>query len=100
MSDVPTANVTAERTEEKRERPGEGDRSAPQAESPGDHGSRQQQNAGREREAQQGHRSSSSGTRPDASQSAASRYMRPRSSRNSRARSRSDKPSSRRARSA
>ena len=56
--------------------------------------------AGREREAQQGHRSSSSGMRPDASQSAASRYMRPRSSRNSRARSRSDTPSSRRARSA
>ncbi len=88
------------RTEEKRERPGEGDRRASQPESPRDHRSGQQQDAGREREAEQGHRSSSSGTRPDASQSAASRYMRPRSSRNSRARSRSDTPSSRRARSA
>ena len=89
-----------QRTEEERERPGEGDRGASQPESPCDHRSRPQQNAGREREAYQRHRSSSSGTRPDASQSAASRYIRPRSSRNSRARSRSDQPSSRRARSA
>ena len=41
----------------------------------------EQQDPGREREPQQRHRSSSSGTRPDASQAAASRYIRPRSPR-------------------
>ena len=89
-----------ERSEEERQRPGERDRGAAQPERTGDDGSREQQDPGRERKPQQRHRSSSSGSRPDASQAAASRYIRPRSSRKAKPRSRNAQHSSRRARSA
>ena len=78
-----------ERSEQDRERPGERGRGAAQPERAGDDGAREQQDPGREREPQQRHRSSSSGIRPDASHAAASRYIRPRSSRKTRPRSRS-----------
>ena len=70
-----------ERSEQDRERPSKRCRDAAQPERAGDDGPREQQDPGREREPQERHRSSSSGIRPDASHVAASRYIRPRSSR-------------------
>ena len=93
-----------ERPEDQRQRPGERRRGAPDPERAGQQPARRQHDGGAPGEAQvQGdgrHRVSSSATSPDASHSAASRYVLPRSPRKSRPRIRSARSRSFRARSA